>query len=85
MRCGFEGLPRITTVVITQDPLSGLMFVFRNRRGDRQKILYWLGDGDVLWYRRSRARAPIAPKVDVGPGVPCQYNEEDSARLGDPG
>ena len=38
--------------VLAEDPLSGHLFVFRNRRGDRLKILYWAGDGFALWYRR---------------------------------
>jgi transposase len=42
----------MTTEVIKQDPLSGFLFVFRNRRGDRIKILVWEGDGFSLWSRR---------------------------------
>jgi transposase len=52
MRRGFDGLARMTTEVIRQDPLCCALFVFRNRRGDRIKVLYWAGDGFTLWYRR---------------------------------
>ena len=49
---GFDGLARMTTEVIRQDPLCGALFVFRNRRGDRIKVLHWAGDGFALSYRR---------------------------------
>ena len=39
MRREFDGLAALTTSVIGQDPLSGHLFVFRNRRGDRLTIL----------------------------------------------
>jgi len=38
MRCGFDRLAERVRAVIGQDPLSGHLFVFRSRRGDRLKI-----------------------------------------------
>ena len=41
MRCGFDRLAERVTAVIGEDPLSGHLFLFRSRRGDRLKILHW--------------------------------------------
>jgi len=51
MRCSFNGLMLRVTNLLEQDPYSGHLFVFRNRRGDRIKILFWDRSGFCLWYK----------------------------------
>ena len=55
MRCGFDRLVQRVQSVIGADPLSGHLFLFRSRGGNRLKILTWDRDGYVLWYKRLEA------------------------------
>lgn len=55
MRKGFDSLASIVSSILEQDPLSGHLFVFRSKRGDRLKILYWNTHGYALWYTRLEA------------------------------
>ena len=66
MRCGFDRLAERVRGVIGQDPLSGHLFVFRSRRGDRLKILLWDQDGFVVWYKRLEAGVFKLPGVKEG-------------------
>ena len=66
MRCGFDRLAERVKVVIGEDPLSGHLFVFRSRRGDRLKILVWERDGFVLWYKRLEAGVFKLPRMSEG-------------------
>lgn len=52
MRKGFNGLYAMVTERLGEDPRSGSLFVFSNRRHTRLKILYW--DGTGLWVMTKR-------------------------------
>ena len=52
MRKSFHGLVALTESAMKQDPLSGSLFVFLNRRRDRIKILYWGQTGFCIWYQQ---------------------------------
>ena len=52
MRRSFDGLAEHVRAFLGQDPLSGSMFVFRNRSAQRVKILWWDQDGLAIYYKR---------------------------------
>jgi len=63
MRKGFDQLVAAVREFLDQDPLSGHLFLFFNRRRDRAKILFWDRDGLVIWYK--------SPDPDYPP--PCSF------------
>src|SRR5436305_9842552 len=64
-RKGIDGLAAVVTTHLARDPLSGDLFVFRNRRGDRLKILAWQGDGFALYLRRLERGTFAFPDADA--------------------
>ncbi len=63
MRKGFDGLSGLVRSSVGERLMSGDMFVFMNRRKDKVKILYWDGDGFVLYYKRLERGTFQVPSV----------------------
>ena len=55
MNFSFDRLMGLAQETFDQDPLSGHLFLFFNRRRDRVKILFWDVDGFCIWYKRLEA------------------------------
>jgi transposase len=55
LRKSFDSLAELVRQHLEANPLSGHVFVFRNRRSDRVKLLYWDEDGYVIIYKRLEA------------------------------
>ena len=54
-RCGIDGLARLCKARLQEDPFSGALFVFRNRKGTAIKALTYDGQGFWLFYKRLSA------------------------------
>jgi transposase len=52
LRKGFDGLACVVRQVLEEDPLSGQLFVFFNRRADITKILFWTRSGFTIVHKR---------------------------------
>src|SRR3954470_6030941 len=66
MRRGFDGLCALVQTALKEDPFSGQLFVFRGRRGDRVKILWWDGDGLCLFAKRLERGRFVWPRATEG-------------------
>jgi transposase len=65
MRLGFDGLFALVRSRLQADPLSGHLFIFRNKTADRLKVLYWGGHGLCLFCQRLEAGRYHFPEADA--------------------
>jgi transposase len=66
MRRGFDGLAGLVQIQLQADPFSGHVFVFRGRRGDRLKVLWFDGDGMCLFCKRLETGRFVWPQAGSG-------------------
>ncbi len=66
LRRGFTGLSAIAQTVLEKNPLSGHVFVFRGKRGDLIKLLWWDGDGLCLFAKRLESGRFVWPQAEQG-------------------
>lgn len=69
LRRSIDGLAALVRQRFDLDPLSGHLFLFRNRRGDRLKILAWDQGGFWVLYKRLERGTFAWPHEDDGPVV----------------
>lgn len=63
MRKGFDGLAAEAAQVLKADPFCGALFIFRSRRGDYLKVLYWDGSGLCLYAKRLEQGRFVWPSI----------------------
>ena len=94
LRKSFDGLSELVRQRFGQDPLSGHLFVFTNRRKNRIKLLYW--DGSGLWCCANmhdpkcavieirKSPLPLPPVIRPGAGSSWQCWRETRCSLCNP-
>jgi len=69
LRKSFDSLAALVRDGLAADPFSGHLFVFRNKVGDRLKILFWDRDGLVIYYKRLEEGRFLFPPAREGHGI----------------
>src|ERR1700751_5696497 len=69
LRRGFSGLSALVQTKLEQNPLSGQVFIFRGRRGDLVKLIWFDGDGLCLFAKRLEGGRFVWPRAEEGGGV----------------
>ena len=66
MRKGMDGLSALVQTALAERPFSGDVFVFRGKRGDLLKLLWWSGDGMNLYVKRLERGRFVWPQATSG-------------------
>ena len=66
MRKGMDGLAALVQTALGERPFSGDVFVFRGKRGDLLKLLWWSGDGMNLYVKRLERGRFVWPQATSG-------------------
>jgi transposase len=66
MRRGFVGLSGMVQTALKENPFSGQVLVFRGKRGDLIKLLWWDGDGLCLFAKRLERGRFLWPQAAKG-------------------
>jgi transposase len=66
MRRGFDGLAALVQTTLAENPFAGHVFVFRGKRGDLVKLLWWSGDGMNLYAKRLERGRFVWPQATSG-------------------
>ena len=66
MRRGMNGLAALVQSALAENPFSGHVFLFRGRRGDLVKLLWWSGDGLCLFVKRLERGRFVWPQAKEG-------------------
>ena len=81
MRRSFDGLSGMVQSILRQSPTCGHLFVFRNRRRDRLKVLWWDRDGFAIFYKRLEKGVFHLPEPTAPDGGRCEIDARDFAML----
>ena len=65
-RKSHDGLAALVQSTLAEDPFTGTVFVFRSKRADRMKILFWDGSGLVMAYKRLEDNSFKWPAIKNG-------------------
>jgi len=81
MRRSFDGLAQATAQLLGQDPRSGALFVFVNKRSTRAKVLWWDANGYCLLYKRLHQAVFVLPSPRSGDSSDVRIDAQALATL----